>query len=160
METVGPTDGDRVDFPALLTRYLIRGEATGGRFALLEHEIPPRRLAAPMHVHEREDEYSFVLEGRVGVQIGDETGEAGPGELVVKPRGVPHACWNPGDERARLLELISPAGFERYFEEMAPQLSRDGPPDFEALAEIQAKYRLSMDRDSVGPLVERHGLRG
>jgi hypothetical protein len=113
-----------------------------------------------MHVHEREDEYSFVLQGRVGVRIGDEDGEAGPGELVVKPRGVPHAFWNPGDERARLLELISPAGFERYFEEMAPQLTRDGPPDFEALAEIQAKYRLSMDRDSVAPLVERHGLRG
>jgi mannose-6-phosphate isomerase-like protein (cupin superfamily) len=160
METVGTTEGDRADFPRLLTRYLIRGEATGGRFALLEHEIPPRALAAPMHVHQREDEYSFVLEGRVGVQIGDEDGEAGPGELVIKPRGVPHAFWNAGDQPARLLELISPAGFERYFEELAPQLSRDGPPDLDALAAIQARYGHSMDRESIGGLIERHGLRG
>ena len=76
-----------------------------------------------MHMHEREDEYSFVLEGRVGVQIGDEVAEAGPGELVAKPRGIPHSFWNAGDEPARLLELISPAGFERYFEELAPHLA-------------------------------------
>jgi mannose-6-phosphate isomerase-like protein (cupin superfamily) len=160
MEVVGTTEGHRADFPRLRTRYLIRSERTEGRFALLEHEIPPRALAAPMHVHEREDEYSFVLEGRVGVQVGDEVGEAGPGELVFKPRGVPHAFWNPGDRPARLLELISPGGFEHYFEEMAPQLSGDGAPDFEALAAIQATYRLSMDRESIGPLSERHGLRG
>jgi mannose-6-phosphate isomerase-like protein (cupin superfamily) len=157
--TVGATQGDRADFPNLLTRYLIRGDATDGRFALLEHEIPPRALAAPVHVHEREDEYSFVLEGRVGVQVGDEVSEAGPGDLVFKPRGIPHAFWNPGDQPARLLELISPGGFETYFQEMAPQLSGDGPPDFEALAEIQARYALSMDRESIGPLSERHGLR-
>jgi mannose-6-phosphate isomerase-like protein (cupin superfamily) len=160
MEVVGTTQGDRADFPRLLTRYLIRGDRTDGRFALLEHEIPPRALAAPMHLHEREDEYSFVLEGRVGVQVGDEVGEAGPGELVFKPRGVPHAFWNPGDRPARLLELISPGGFENYFEEMALLLSADGPPDFEALAEVQARYRLSMDRESIGPLSEQHGLRG
>jgi mannose-6-phosphate isomerase-like protein (cupin superfamily) len=159
MEVVGTTQGDRADFPRLLTRYLIRGDRTDGRFALLEHEIPPRALAAPMHLHEREDEYSFVLEGRVGVQVGDEVGEAGPGELVFKPRGVPHAFWNPGDRPARLLELISPGGFENYFEEMALLLSADGPPDFEALAEVQARYRLSMDRESIGPLSEQHGLR-
>ena len=69
------------------TRYLLRGEATDGRFALVEHEIPPRALAAPTHQHQHEDEYSFVLEGRVGVQIGDQEAVAGPGELVVKPRG-------------------------------------------------------------------------
>ena len=108
MNVISRNQGDRADFPRLGTRYLIRGEATGGRFALIEHEIPPRALAAPVHVHEREDEYSFVLEGRVGVQIGEEDLVAGPGELVVKPRGIPHAFWNAGDETARLLELISP----------------------------------------------------
>jgi quercetin dioxygenase-like cupin family protein len=158
MEIISATDGDRADFPRLGTRYMIRGEHTGGRFALLEHEIPPRALAAPTHTHQHEDEYSFVLEGRVGVQIGDEERVAGPGELVVKPRGVPHAFWNAGDEPARLLELISPGGFDRYFEEMAPQLSA-AEPDLEALGAIQAKYGLSMDRESIGPLMEKHGLR-
>jgi quercetin dioxygenase-like cupin family protein len=131
METLSSTGGDRADFPRLGTCYLLRGDATGGRFALIEHEIPPHALAAPTHTHQHEDEYSFVLAGRVGVQIGDEEAVAGPGELVVKPRGIPHAFWNAGDEPARLLELISPAGFERYFEEMAPHMSGEGPPDFE-----------------------------
>jgi mannose-6-phosphate isomerase-like protein (cupin superfamily) len=159
METLSSTDGDRADFPRLGTRYLIRGEATDGRFALIEHDIRPRALAAPVHVHQHEDEYSFVLEGRVGVRIGEEETVAEPGELVVKPRGIAHAFWNAGGGPARLLELISPAGFERYFEEMAPHLSADGPPDFEQLAAIQAKYGLTMDRESIGPLSERHGLR-
>ena len=158
MDTVGATDGERADFPALGTRYIIRGEATGGRFALIEHEIPPRALAAPTHMHGREDEYSFVLSGRVGVQIGEEVTEAGPGDFVAKPRGVPHAFWNAGDEPARLLELISPAGFERYFEEMAPILQAGGPPDLDRLAEVQARYGLQMDRESIEPLKQRHGL--
>jgi mannose-6-phosphate isomerase-like protein (cupin superfamily) len=160
MNTISRTDGDRADFPSLGTRYLLRSEVTGGRFALIEHEIPPRALAAPTHEHQHEDEYSFVLEGRVGVLIGDEETVAGPGELVVKPRGVPHAFWNAGDEPARLLELISPGGFERYFEEMAPHLAGPGPPDAGQLLAIRGRYGLEMDMESIGPLVERHGLRG
>ena len=108
--TISPTDGERADFPGLGTRYLIRSDQTDGRFGLVEHIIPPRALAAPIHTHENEDEYSFVLEGRMGAQIGDQVVEAGPGELVVKPRGIPHAFWNAGDQDVRLLELISPGG--------------------------------------------------
>ena len=158
MNTLEATEGDRADFPALGTRFILRGEQTGGRFALVEHEIPPRALAAPTHTHEREDEYSFVLSGRIGVQIGEEVAEAGAGDFVAKPRGIPHAFWNAGDEPARLLELISPAGFERYFEDMAPLLQAGGPPDLERVAEVQARYALAMDRGSIEPLKERHGL--
>jgi mannose-6-phosphate isomerase-like protein (cupin superfamily) len=155
---VGVEAGQRADFPALGNRYLVTGDQTGGRFALIEHTIPPRALAAPTHVHEREDEYSFVLSGRMGAHVGDDEVEAGRGELVVKPRGLPHAFWNPGDEETRLLELISPAGFERYFAEMAPLLAGGGPPDFEAVAQVQARYSLQMDPESIGPLKQRHGL--
>jgi mannose-6-phosphate isomerase-like protein (cupin superfamily) len=150
--------GERADFPRLATRYLIAGEHTGGRFALIEHTIPPRALAAPVHVHEHEDEYSFVLQGRMGARVGDEEIEAGPGDLVVKPRAVPHAFWNPGDEETRLLELISPAGFERYFADMAPLLTAEGEPDFAARAEVQSRYRLEMDLTTIEPLMRRHGL--
>jgi mannose-6-phosphate isomerase-like protein (cupin superfamily) len=158
MKLIGPRDGGRADFPRLGTRYILRGEDTGGQFALIEHQIPPRALAAPTHAHQHEDEYSYVLSGRVGVEIGDEVAEAGPGELVAKPRGIPHAFWNPGDEPARLLELISPAGFERYFEELAPHLSGSGPPDLEALAAIQQRYGLTMDFASRERLTKEHGL--
>ena len=149
---------DRADFPRLGNRYLLRGDETGGRFALLEHTIPPRALAAPMHTHEREDEYSLVLEGRVGAQIGDDVVVAGPGELIRKPRGIPHAFWNAGDEEARLLELISPAGFEAYFTEMAPILNAAGPPDVAALGEVQGRYGLTMDMTSVDRLAREHRL--
>src|SRR5918996_971594 len=84
---------------------------------------PRRALGAPLHTHHNEDEYSYVLQGRFGVQLGDDVFEAGPGDLVVKPRGLAHAFWNAGEEPARLLELISPAGFENYFREVAPLLA-------------------------------------
>jgi mannose-6-phosphate isomerase-like protein (cupin superfamily) len=156
--TVTSEQGERADFPRLGTRYLIAGEQTGGRFALIEHTIPPRALAAPMHVHEREDECSFVLRGRMGARVGDEEIEAGPGDLVFKPRAVAHAFWNPGDEETRLLELISPAGFERYFAEMAPLLTAEGEPDLAARAQVQSRYRLEMDLTTIEPLMRRHGL--
>jgi len=155
---VGASEGERADFPRLGNRFVLRGERTDGRFSLIEHTIGPRTLAAPMHVHEHEDEYSFVLAGRIGVQIGDDVLEAGAGELVLKPRGIPHAFWNPGEEDARVLEIISPAGFEQYFVDLAPALAAEGEPDFAALAAIQARYGLSMDVDSIGPLVAEHGL--
>jgi mannose-6-phosphate isomerase-like protein (cupin superfamily) len=153
-----PDEGERADLPGLGNRFLMRGGETEGRFALIEHTIPPRTLAAPMHVHRNEDEFSFVLAGRMGAQIGDEVMEAGPGELVRKPRGIPHAFWNPGDEETRLLELISPAGFEQYFADLAPVLAAEGEPDFAALAAIQARYSLEMDFDSIGRLTAEHGL--
>jgi mannose-6-phosphate isomerase-like protein (cupin superfamily) len=154
----GPADGERADFPGLGTRYLIHSSQTDGRFALIEHTIPPRGLAAPIHTHQHEDEYSFVLTGRMGALIGDDVVEAGPGELVAKPRRIPHAFWNPGDQETRLLELITPGGFEQYFRDMAPLLGVEGPPDVAAIAEVQARYGLSMDRDSIEPLRERFGL--
>jgi mannose-6-phosphate isomerase-like protein (cupin superfamily) len=152
---VGPKDGDRVDLGGLGVRFMADGEG----FALVEHPIAPRTLAAPMHTHTHEDEFSYVLEGEVGVQIGDAVIYARPGDLVCKPRGVPHAFWNRSDEPARLLEVISPAGFERYFTEIAPLLPPAVPePDFEALAEVQARYGLDMDTESIVPISQREGL--
>src|SRR3989440_6450557 len=95
--TLSPTEGERADFPALGTRYILDSEQTGGRFALIEHTIPPRALAAPTHTHKNEDEYSYVLTGRMGAMIADEVVEAGPGEFVLKPRGIPHAFWSTSD---------------------------------------------------------------
>ncbi|MDQ2941416.1 MAG: cupin domain-containing protein, partial [Chloroflexota bacterium] len=98
------------------------------------------------------------LEGRLGVQLGDDVIEAAPGVLVFKPRGVPHTFWNAGDEPARLLELISPAGFENYFREMAPLLAAVDR-DEAAIGEVAAHYGLEIDVSTIPVLVERHGLR-
>lgn len=155
---LGPTEGEAVNLLALGVRFMIDGEATGGRFSLVEHPLPPRALGAPVHTHKNEDEYSYVLEGRIGVQLGDEVLEAGPGDLVFKPRGIAHAFWNAGDEPARLLEIISPAGFENYFREMAPLLAAP-ERDEAALGEVVGRYELDIDFTTIPVLIERHGLR-
>jgi quercetin dioxygenase-like cupin family protein len=155
---LGPDEGEVVHLFALGVRFMIDGEATGGAFSLVEHPLPPRALGAPVHTHRNEDEYSYVLEGRVGVQLGEEVLEAGPGELVFKPRGVAHAFWNAGDEPARLLELISPAGFENYFRELAPLLAA-ADRDESAIGEVVARHELEIEFDTIPVLAERHGLR-
>ncbi len=156
---LGPDQGRFVDLAGFGARYMVGADQSGGGFSLVEHPLGPRALGAPLHTHRNEDEYSYVLSGRIGAMVGEEVVEAGPGDFVLKPRGIPHAFWNAGDEEVRLLELISPGGFDRYFADMAPLLAAEGPPDFEALAGIQARYRLTMDFDSIGTLSERFGLR-
>jgi quercetin dioxygenase-like cupin family protein len=154
---LGPHDGETTHLLALGVRFMIDGATTGGAFSLVEHPLPPRALGAPLHTHRNEDEYSYVLEGRVGVQLGDEVLEAGPGDLVFKPRGLVHAFWNAGDAPARLLELISPAGFEDYFRDLAPLLAGSEPDDVR-IGEVLARYELDIDFGSIPVLAARHGL--
>jgi quercetin dioxygenase-like cupin family protein len=157
LEVLGPNDGKYVQVGAMGARFMVEPERGGG-FAMVEHPIAPRGLAAPMHTHTHEDEYTYVLEGEVGVQIGDEVAVGKPGDLVFKPRGVPHAFWNAGDAPARVLEIISPAPFAKYFAELEPLFMRPEGPDFAAIAELQARYGLTMDLGSIEMLVEREGL--
>jgi quercetin dioxygenase-like cupin family protein len=96
-------------------------------------------VAAPLHRHTHEDEYSYVLEGRMGALLGDEVLEAGPGDLVFKPRDQWHTFWNAGDEPARILEIISPAGFEQYFGAVVDP-GGGVAADPEALGELAARY--------------------
>jgi mannose-6-phosphate isomerase-like protein (cupin superfamily) len=136
---------------------MIDGIDAGDRFALVEHPMPPRALAAPMHRHSREDEYSFVIEGRMGAQLGDDVLEAGPGDLVHKPRDQWHTFWNAGDEPCRILEVISPAGFEKYFDELVDLGgSRQATPM--QLASLSERYGLEVDPGSIPELLERFGL--
>src|SRR5262249_39931084 len=114
---LGPGDGRTGLLGSMGARFMLSGDETEGGFSLVEHPIRPRALAAPLHRHSREDEHSFVLEGRLGALLGDEVVYGEPGDLIFKPRGQWHTFWNAGDEPARILELISPAGFERYFEQ-------------------------------------------
>ncbi len=153
-----PDEGQFVHLLALGVRFMIDGERTAGAFSLVEHPLPPRALGSPLHTHRNEDEFSYVLEGQIGLQLGDETLLAKAGDLVFKPRGIPHAFWNAGDEPARLLEIISPAGFENYFRELAPLLAAK-KRDEAAIGQVVAKYDLEIDFATIPLLAERHGLR-
>ena len=137
---------------------MLGGDRTAGRLSLVEHPLRPRALGSPIHTHRNEDEYSVVLEGQVGAQIGEQTVVAGPGTVLVKPRGVPHAFWNPSDQPARLLEIISPAGFEGYFAGMGEIFAGQGPPDHGRMAELADRYGLDLDRASIPRLAAAHGL--
>ena len=155
-QTQAPAQTEHVRFgTGLGTRRLLPSSATGGAFGLVEHDLPARRLGAPIHTHEREDEYSYVLSGRLTAQLGDDVVEAGPGEVIAKPRGVPHTFWNAGDEPVRFLELISPGGFDEYFFDLAEPLNAH---DVDAMEEIRARYRLDVRMDSIPELLARNGL--
>jgi quercetin dioxygenase-like cupin family protein len=119
------------------------GEQTGGASALIEFRIAPGYPAPPAHVHTREDELTFVLEGELDVTIGDETRTLHAGEAVFKRRGVPHAFALAGGGPVRFLETIVPAGFERYFREVAASVHETGEVDREALGKLMAEYGLT-----------------
>jgi quercetin dioxygenase-like cupin family protein len=157
-KVVGPRDGKAGFLGSIGVRFMIDGEEAGDRFSLVEHPMSPRALAAPLHRHTREDEYSYVIEGRVGALLGDEVLVGNPGDLILKPRNQWHTFWNAGDEPARILEIISPAGFERFFNELV-DLGGVTQAEPQTLADLCARYELEMDPDSVPGLVERFDLR-
>lgn len=136
------------------TPRMVRAEESGG-FALVEHPIPPRTLAASLHRHAREDEYSYVLEGRLGALLGDDVVYGEPGDLVFKPRGQWHTFWNAGDGPCRILEIISPGGFEAIFAEIGADPDSMTGDSAEAM---DKRYGLEVDYDSIERLCTEHGL--
>jgi mannose-6-phosphate isomerase-like protein (cupin superfamily) len=160
---VGPHDGKAGNLGSIGVRFMIDTEEThDGGFSLVEHPLPPRRLAAPLHRHSREDEYSYVIEGRMGALLGDDVVYAEVGDLVHKPRNQWHTFWNAGDEPCRILEIIAPGGFEDFFDELVDKTAAlTGPPTPQFLAELDelgARYGLEMDPASVPGLCERFGV--
>lgn len=156
---VGKDEGLLIRFnDAMTARTVLGAESTADSFSVVEHLVAPRELAAPLHVHSREDEFTVVTKGRIGFLLGDAVFYAGPGELVRKPRNQWHTFWNADDEPANVLEIISPAGFEQYFQEISMCFPEDAPPDLGTLAAANAKYGLQMDFDSLPLLVERFNL--
>jgi mannose-6-phosphate isomerase-like protein (cupin superfamily) len=151
---VVPHDGgDAFDFGGFGVQWKLGGELTDGRFAVVHHPIAPHALAAPLHRHDREDEYSYVVRGRLGAQLGNDVVTAHPGTWVRKPRRQWHTFWNAGDQPCEIIEVISPAGFEDYFGEVAAAW-----PDVAMFAEINRKYSLEMRFDSVPDLCRRFNL--
>jgi mannose-6-phosphate isomerase-like protein (cupin superfamily) len=150
-------EGKRLDFGGWGVIFKIDGSETGGRFSVIEHPIAPRSLVAALHRHTNEDEYSYVLEGTIGVLLGDEVVEASAETWVFKPRGQWHTFWNPSDEPARVLEVISPAGFEQLFRDIAESFAAD-PPDYERISSLPASYALDWDEDSIPALCERFSV--
>jgi mannose-6-phosphate isomerase-like protein (cupin superfamily) len=148
-----PGTTERFDFGGFGVDWKIDAAQTGRRFSVVHHPLAPRALAAPLHRHENEDEYSYVLSGRLGALLGEDVVVAEAGAWVHKPRRQWHTFWNAGETPCHIIEVISPGGFEDYFREVAAAWG-----DLAAFAEINSRYGLEMDFESVPGLCERFGL--
>jgi uncharacterized cupin superfamily protein len=148
-------EGARLGKPNNTDRFMIEGAASNGRVAVVEHGLTPGTIAAPMHRHTKEDEFSLVLEGRLGASLGGEVVYAEAGDLVFKPRDQWHTFWNAGDTPLRILEIISPAGLEEFFRLIdQPEIDQDP----ERIAEMSAEIGIDVDQDATARVVEEHGL--
>ena len=157
-KVLGPRDGTAGFLGSMGVRFMIDGAASRGAFSLVEHPMSARALGAPLHRHTREDEYSFVVEGRIGALLGDEVVFGSAGDLIFKPRHQWHTFWNAGDAPARILEIISPAGFEQYFAELvAMGGSRQAAPA--SLRALGERYGLEVNPQSIPELLRRFDLR-
>jgi mannose-6-phosphate isomerase-like protein (cupin superfamily) len=152
---IAPDSAERVDLGGLGIVWKIDGVHTGERFSVVHHPLAPRALAAPLHRHTREDEYSYVLSGTLGALLGDEVVTAGPGTWVFKPRDQWHTFWNAGDTPCEIIEVISPAGFEDYFRKLAEVFAGG---DLSLLDELAERYGHELDMTSVPGLCARFGV--
>lgn len=137
---VQPGQGLTGDLGSIGVAFKLWGKDTGGAVSIVEHPFPVGALVPP-HIHTREDEFSIVTEGEIGFRSGDEEVVLGAGGYIMKPRNELHTMWNAGKTPARMIEVISPAGFENFFREVS-ELVAEGPPDFAKLAELAEAYGL------------------
>ena len=155
---LSPNDGQLVWLGGLGIQFKLDGTNTQGAFSVVEHPLEPGAFAPP-HTHSREDEFSYVLERMVGVKLDDQEFLVSRGSYIVKPRGIPHAFWNPGPEPARLLEIIAPAGFERYFMQLAALVNKNVSREDEAIEKLSSEYGLTYHMEQAPALIAKHGLR-
>ncbi len=136
---IPPGDAKSVWLGGIGVVFKISGEETGGLFSVVEHPIEPGRLVPP-HMHTREDEFSYVLEGEIGARIGDQEFTAEKGSYIYKPRNVPHTFWNASSRPARLIEFIIPGGMETYFEELLKIIKAGARPGGKEHEELNSRY--------------------
>lgn len=143
--------------PGIGVVFKLSGADTGGAVSVVEHPFEVGALVPP-HIHTREDEYSIVLEGEIGFRSGDREAVLGSGGYITKPRNEMHAMWNAGSTPARMIEIISPAGFEGFFAELA-DLVATGAFTMDSMGELASGYGLSFGSPEWLPdVVARFGL--
>src|SRR5262245_7303139 len=154
---VQPGHGPQGDLGSIGVVFKLWGSDTGGALSIVEHPFPVGALVPP-HMHTREDEYSIVTEGQIGFRSGEREVVLGPGGYITKPRGELHTMWNAGSTPARMIEVISPAGFEHFFRELSEVLSA-GPPRLEDVGALADKYGLQFGQpDWLPDLISRYNL--
>ena len=158
LTVVQPGEGEERFLGTIGVVFKLFGEQTNGQVSIVEHPFPVGACVPP-HLHTREDEYSIVTEGEIGFRSGDREVVLGAGGYITKPRGEAHTMWNAGQVPARMIEVISPAGFEQFFWGMGDLLAAGGPPDPADMAALAAEHGLEMvDVPWLDDVVARYGL--
>jgi mannose-6-phosphate isomerase-like protein (cupin superfamily) len=139
-----PGEGKSFDVLGVQFSYKAVAQDTRGEYALLEGFAPPGS-GTPIHIHHREDEGFYILEGTFEVLYGEERFVVTPGSFALLPRNVPHGFRTVGDRPGKLLGIISPAGLEAFFEHMSV-LAAGGPPDPERVQALAAKFGVELVR--------------
>jgi quercetin dioxygenase-like cupin family protein len=157
LTVVHPGQGRAGELGSIGVVFKLWGQDTGGALSIVEHPFAVGALVPP-HTHTREDEYSIVTEGEIGFRSGDREVVLSAGGYITKPRGELHAMWNAGKVPARMIEVISPAGFEHLFREVA-DLVEAGPPPLDQIAALAANYGLEFgDAPWLPDVIARYGL--
>jgi quercetin dioxygenase-like cupin family protein len=157
LTVVEPHGPDVAMVPGLTATTRLTAASTGS-ISIVEHVFSPGVLVPP-HRHTREDEISYVVDGELGFRSDGREVALAAGGYIVKPRGELHSMWNAGDRPARMIEIISPAGFEAYFVELAAAVAAAGGlPAPDVRSAIAARYGLEFDLAEVPDLIARHGL--
>ena len=138
------------------TTVRVSAEATAGLLSICEMPVAAGFMVPP-HTHHDTDEWSYVLEGRIGARIGDEEFSAEPGSWILKPRGLMHTFWNAGPAPARIIELLTPGRFEQFFRTMTALASKGELTD-EGMGELAEEYGTTVSMDWVEDLASRYGL--
>ncbi|MFI7705537.1 quercetin 2,3-dioxygenase [Nonomuraea sp. NPDC049480] len=138
-----PADGPHLWF--LDTRMTVKAgaEQTGGSFTLIEWSAPAG-FGPPQHIHDREDEAFYILEGKITIDCGDHHWTAGTGDFAFLPRRIPHS-FTVTDGPVRGLQITTPSGFEQFIAELGrpaehPGLPAPAPPDIPRLIEASRRY--------------------
>ena len=158
LTVVQPGEGDRGELaPGVGVIFKIDGADAGGALSIVEHTFAVGALVPP-HLHTLEDEYSIVLEGEIGFRSEDQEAVLGAGGYIVKPRREVHAMWNAGSVPARMIEVIAPAGFERFFRDFVA-ITAERAPTPEEVGALGERYALPFARPAWLPeLIERYAL--
>ena len=155
---VVPPHGPDAPLVPGLTATTRLSSAETGSISIVEHVFSPGCLVPP-HTHTLEDEISYVVVGDIGFRSNGTEVTLAAGGYIVKPRGELHSMWNAGSTPARMIEIISPAGFEKYFVELAAAVAAAGRvPDPATMGAIAGRFGLSFDLSEVPDLVARYGL--
>jgi quercetin dioxygenase-like cupin family protein len=143
--------------PGVGVVFKIDAEDSGGALSIVEHPFAVGALVPP-HVHTPEDEYSMVLDGEIGFRSEDEEVVLGAGGYIIKPHGQVHAMWNAGRTPARMIEIISPPGFENFFRELS-EMTATGQFDLPKVQMLGDRYGLPFAQpDWLGDVILRYGL--